>query len=305
MTTEKPKSPVAFSLMVGLWLVTFVPLVLFGRGWFVWGTLHFTLLFLLLYPVLCANCDWIGPVINAFRTERKEVWLTIDDGPHPVQTKQILSLLSRFNAKATFFLIGRRALKYPELVRAILQEGHTIGNHSANHLAPIFWAISKKAAIAEIEGGARAIQEVSGYLPPLFRAPVGMANVFVRNTLYERQMGLIGWSVRGGDGVCRNVSKIVNKVLKAIRPGAIVLLHDGHGNNANPAHSVLALESILTHLKKSGYACVIPTIDQLAKNAGSSSRAITDAESFIIPSTVGLAQDTSAQALHSRIKLKC
>src|SRR5258706_10477628 len=95
--------------------------------------------FLIVYPAIRANCRWFGPVVTRFRTADKAVWLTIDDGPHPDDTPALLKLLQKHNARATFFAIGRRVEKYPELARAIVREGHTLANHTQTHPALFFW----------------------------------------------------------------------------------------------------------------------------------------------------------------------
>jgi hypothetical protein len=82
--------------------------------------------FLIFYPAICPNCRWFGPVITRFRTSKKSVWITFDDGPHPEDTPRLLELLKKHNARATFFVIGRQVHKYPELARAILRDGHTL-----------------------------------------------------------------------------------------------------------------------------------------------------------------------------------
>src|SRR5436190_20754178 len=84
---------------------------------------------LLLYATLVANCQWFGPVMRSFETTVREVWLTIDDGPSPAHTLTILDLLDRFDARATFFVIGKNAEQYPHLITAILTRGHEIANH--------------------------------------------------------------------------------------------------------------------------------------------------------------------------------
>src|SRR5476651_781445 len=86
--------------------------------------------FLIVYPAIRANCRWFGPVIIRFRTQKKAVWLTIDDGPHPEDTPQFLKLLKKHNAQATFFVIGRQVQKHPGLAQAILRDGHTLANHT-------------------------------------------------------------------------------------------------------------------------------------------------------------------------------
>jgi len=81
---------------------------------------------LLLYATLSANCQWFGPVIRSFETDQPEVWLTIDDGPSPIHTTAMLDLLDRFDARATFFVIGKQAEQYPHLLTEILTRGHEI-----------------------------------------------------------------------------------------------------------------------------------------------------------------------------------
>src|SRR3977135_1989351 len=85
---------------------------------------------LLLYPTLTANCQWFGPVMRSFETDKLEVWLTIDDGPSPAHTVAMLDLLDRFNARATFFVVGKRAEQYPHLLTEILSRGKETPKHT-------------------------------------------------------------------------------------------------------------------------------------------------------------------------------
>jgi peptidoglycan/xylan/chitin deacetylase (PgdA/CDA1 family) len=218
------------------------------------------LLVLLLYSTLRGNCGWLGPVIRSFNTSTKEVWLTIDDGPHPGETELILDLLKSFNAKATFFLVGDRVHACPELTRTILEAGHSVGNHSASHPSGMFWGLLPKAASWQIEEGARAIWEITGRVPVLFRAPVGMANIFVHRALYDRRMYLVGWTTRGFDTGRRTPAKIAERVLRHVLPGGILLLHEGHHASSNPATRLAALRLVLEGLKVRGYKCVIPSL---------------------------------------------
>ena len=109
---------------------------------------------LLLYATLVPNCQWWGPVIRSFDTTQPEVWITIDDGPSPAHTTKILDLLERFNARATFFVIGQRAEEYPHLITEILSRGHEIANHTYTHPSGMFWA----AGPATNRGGNRSLR---------------------------------------------------------------------------------------------------------------------------------------------------
>ena len=260
------KKPFNNVLVISIWVFSFAVLspLFFVPGW--WPLLlpiHLLTQGLVLYPSLRPNCDWFGPVIKSFRTDLREVWLTIDDGPHPENTPKILELLRRFDARATFFVIGEHVRAHPRLARAILEQGHALGNHSATHPTPHFWGLWKRAAAREIDGGAAAVQDATGIVPTWFRAPVGMANFFVHQIVRERRMKLIGWSARGFDAVKRDAATVVEEILSNIRPGAIVLLHEGVAAEKGQTVSVLAIETILARLQAEGYKCVVPEDHQL------------------------------------------
>ncbi|HEV8421842.1 MAG TPA: polysaccharide deacetylase family protein, partial [Chthoniobacterales bacterium] len=96
-------------------------------------TVLFTSHMLMLWPTLAANSPWWGPVVTGFVPNGKELWLTIDDGPQPRDTPALLDLLEEHQARATFFVKGRRAEQYPELIREIVRRGHGVGNHTYHH----------------------------------------------------------------------------------------------------------------------------------------------------------------------------
>jgi peptidoglycan/xylan/chitin deacetylase (PgdA/CDA1 family) len=237
------------ALLLLFWIPNWWPLLLlahlFGQA-------------LIIYPALRPNCDWYGPVIRTFRTNEREIWLTIDDGPHPENTPKILELLRRFDARATFFVIGEHVRNHPTLTRSIVEEGHTLGNHSATHPAARFWGLGKRAVAREIDGGALAVRETTEIAPTWFRAPVGMANFFVHQAVRERNMKLIGWSARGFDASKRDAATVAGKILSEISPGGIVLLHEGGSSENGQTVSVAAIETILVHLRDQGYKCVVP-----------------------------------------------
>src|SRR6202522_352632 len=153
-------------------LAALLLLLLVPEQWLMLVFVHLVCWAFLMYPTLRPNCGWFGPVVKSFRSHRKEVWLTIDDGPHPKNTPKILALLKRFHARATFFVIGERVRVHPQLARAILKHGHTLGNHSATHPTALFWSLPSKAARREIEEGFAAIRKATGISPAWFRAPV-------------------------------------------------------------------------------------------------------------------------------------
>src|SRR5438270_3991001 len=105
----------------------------------------------LLYATLVPNCQWLGPVFRSFETTEPEIWLTIDDGPSVAHTPALLDLLDRFQARATFFLIGKNAEQYPHLVTEILTRGHEIANHTYTHPSGSFWIAGPGRTATEID----------------------------------------------------------------------------------------------------------------------------------------------------------
>jgi peptidoglycan-N-acetylglucosamine deacetylase len=214
--------------------------------------------FLIIYPAICANCRWYGRVVTRFRTQNKAVWLTIDDGPHPEDTPQLLKLLKKHNAQATFFVIGRQVQKHPELARAILRDGHTLANHSQTHPVLFFWSFLQTRLAREIDQGNQSSREATGKPSRWFRAPAGMANLFLHFLLCDRDMKLIGWSARGFDGLLHNTEAMAGRIHKSIQPGAIVLLHEGRRDRQGRPTNVILAETILSRLTMEGYAFIVP-----------------------------------------------
>ncbi len=214
--------------------------------------------FLIVYPAIWAGCRWYGSSITRFRTEKKAVWLTFDDGPHPEDTPELLKLLKQHNAKATFFVIGRHVEKHPELARAILRDGHSLGNHTQNHPVAFFWSFLAPQLTREIDRCTRTIAEATGQTTRWFRAPAGMANLFLHFLLCDRKMNLIGWSARGFDGLFHNPDAMAKRIFKAIQPGAIVLMHEGRRDRQGRRINLILAEKILTRLTAEGYVCLVP-----------------------------------------------
>jgi peptidoglycan-N-acetylglucosamine deacetylase len=131
---------------------------------------------------------------------RGEVAITIDDGPHPDVTPQVLEMLARHQARVTFFCIGKRAEQYPHCVRAALAAGHAIENHSYRHRHN-FSLLGPGAMRREIELGQQALTRVCGVTPRFFRAPAGLRNPFLDFVLHRLRLQLHdGHAARGGDG---------------------------------------------------------------------------------------------------------
>ena len=214
--------------------------------------------FLIVYPAIRANCRWFGPVVSRFRTEQKGVWLTIDDGPHPEDTPELLKLLKKYHARATFFVIGRQVAKHPKLARAIVRDGHTLANHTHTHPVLFFWSFLKTRLTREIDQCTQTLRTVTGETPRCFRAPAGMANLFLHFLLCDRNMKLIGWSARGFDGMLHNTNTMADRICKSIQPGAIILLHEGRRDRQGRPINLILTETILTRLTAEGYVFIVP-----------------------------------------------
>ncbi len=223
---------------------------------------------LLLYPTLVANSQWWGPVLTAFATDKDEVWLTIDDGPSPTHTIQMLDTLERFGARATFFVIGARADKHPHLITEILARGHAVANHTFSHPVRTFWCAGPRRIAREIEGCAETLRATPARPNVFFRAPAGMTSPFLHPALARRRINFVGWTVRGLDTVRRDTERVAESIEKRVRRGAIILLHESHHIARDPAFGPRCLELTLQRLSSRGYRFVIPQPEQLRTRLG-------------------------------------
>ncbi len=177
-----------------------------------------------------------------------QVSLTFDDGPDPRYTPLILEALARRQVKATFFLVGQRVLRYPELVRDILAGGHEIGNHTFHHRPA--WLLPPWVSRSEILEGERIIRQVAGTAPLFFRPPWGLFNLSTTLSLGTRP---VLWSIHGYDWRRRSTpAKIARRIVERSRPGFIILLHDAGGAPGAPWNTCQALPLILDGLAEKG-----------------------------------------------------
>src|SRR5258708_33460263 len=176
---------------------------------------------LLLIPTRMPSVQWLGAVMTRFASEGNEVWLTIDDGPTD-DTPALLDALETRGVRATFFVKGTLAAAHPERVRAILDRGHTLGNHTFSHPSGSFWCLGPRAVGAEIDRCAATIPPT-----PWFRAPVGMKNPFVHPALARRGLRLVGWRVRGFDATRDDEEAVTRRIVAPVRGGSTVLMPHG------------------------------------------------------------------------------
>jgi peptidoglycan-N-acetylglucosamine deacetylase len=238
-------------------LAPFATLVLLGLGSWQGLWILFLAHLILLATTLIPSFQGFGPVMISFDQDGDEVWLTIDDGPNSQTTPAILDLLDRFDAKATFFLVGQKAMAAPSLVQMILDRGHSIGNHTQTHPQLHFWRLGPRQLRQEIERFEETLNRLDFPIPCLFRAPTGMKNPYLHPILSVRSLLLVGWSARAYDTRVRDAATAAERLLRAVEPGAILLLHEFS------QVSIQTLEILLHGLSSRRIRCVIPRPDQL------------------------------------------
>jgi len=179
---------------------------------------------------LLPRSNWLGH--NYIRLPpasiaRREIALTIDDGPDPTVTPLVLDLLAQHNIKATFFCIGAKAALHPALCRSIAERGHFVENHSQQH-HHWFSLMGGAGMHREIVDAQQTLATITGRAPRFFRAPAGLRNPFLDPVLTQLQLPLVAWSRRGYDTKTTNAAVVCQRLLKGLAPGAILLVHDGN-----------------------------------------------------------------------------
>lgn len=232
----------------------------FTPWWLVATACFFLPDFFILYQLFIPSAQGLCRVLTRFDTQRPEIWLTIDDGPDEDDTPRILDLLDRYRARATFFVIGERAVRHPQLIAEILRRGHGVGHHTQTHPVKTFWCATPARVRGELDEGLTALRG-AGATPRWFRPPVGIKNLFLAEALRERGLQCVGWSVRSRDSVSRNPARVAARVMRAVRPGSIVLMHEGP--LLDPRVRVRALELVLEQLAEQRIVCVLPAVEHL------------------------------------------
>ena len=206
------------------------------------------------------NSPLFGPALGKIEGDRKVVALTFDDGPNPNATPLILDTLREKKVRATFFILGSHAERWPELVRRISHEGHQIGNHGYFHRKLQFK--SPFYVSRDIRLGIRAIKRAGAPAPKYFRAPHGFRSPWTTPIASSYGERTIGWSLGVWDSDRPGVDEIVKRTLEGVEPGSIILLHDGDGYNpdGDRTQTAAALPQIIDGLKEQGYEfATLPT----------------------------------------------
>lgn len=183
----------------------------------------------------------------------KKVALTFDDGPHPKVTRQILDILKKYDAKATFFMLGSRVEYYPDIANEVKEAGHELGNHSWTHLD--LSKASDERIQNEINNTSTIIEQATGKKVTVFRPPYGAFNDNVRA---QTKLPIILWDVDTLDWKYRDANKLLPIIKSDVKDGSNILMHDIHQSTAD------GLDSVLAFLKSEGYTFV--TVSELANN---------------------------------------
>lgn len=200
-----------------------------------------------------------GKIVNHGSLEEQVIALTFDDGPHPKYTNEILDLLKEYDIKATFFVLGKFAEAYPDIIKRQWEEGHEIGNHTYSHIDTK--KVTKEVLLDEYERTQNIIFQLTNNKPKLFRPPYGSFNNNTIDIMETNNSVIVLWSAHQDSKDWKNpeVKKIVDTTLSNLRNGDIILFHDYvYFENSN---TVEALKRIIPELKKRGYRFV--TVSEL------------------------------------------
>jgi polysaccharide deacetylase family sporulation protein PdaB len=190
------------------------------------------------------------------KNDGMKIAITFDDGPHPFYTAKILEILERYHVRATFFLIGSCAATYPDLVKAEIEKGHEIGNHTYSHLK--LNGVSKELLQDEISRTDTLLQKLTGRNIKLFRPPEGVCNTAISTLSADLGYHVILWNIDTRDWAHTSSEKIIAHVKRNVKSGDILLFHDYIAKNSpTPA----ALEVLIPHLLSEGYQFV--TVSEL------------------------------------------
>ncbi len=203
---------------------------------------------LVLVGVLRIDLRMFADALVRGPTSARGVVLTFDDGPDPSSTPAVLDALDRTGVKATFFVIAKKAEQHADLVREIMRRGHRIGLHSYAH-ERLFALRSVAHVRRDLKQGIEVLRTVTGERVELFRPPIGHTNPSIVRVADELDLTIVGWSVSAGDGVASATpQRVVARVRRGLRDGAIVLLHDAAERGGRIPAGVSALPSILDAL---------------------------------------------------------
>jgi peptidoglycan/xylan/chitin deacetylase (PgdA/CDA1 family) len=181
------------------------------------------------------TATWFGNQVAHGPRDVREVAITFDDGPDDPYTLRIARILDEHDAKGTFFMVGKALDRRPDIARALHDDGHLLGNHSYHHdswrwLDPRY---------PELERTQRAFRRQLGVCPTFYRAPHGQHTPFLAHVVGNHGMTMVGWEVSAADWKTKDARLVAHRVLDAVKPGSIIVLHDGLDGSVTADRSVL------------------------------------------------------------------
>jgi peptidoglycan/xylan/chitin deacetylase (PgdA/CDA1 family) len=213
------------------------------------------------YQSMAPTGQWFGRTFVGRRPGTKQLALTYDDGPNDPHTLHLLEVLAKHQVHATFFLVGRYVKQRPDIVRAIAQAGHAIGNHTFTH--PLLTFKNRAEIRQELSDCNAALRDAIGQHSNLFRPPFGGRRPAVLRIAGELGLEPVMWNVTGYDWNAPPAKVIEKKVSNQIRGGNVILLHDGGHKQmgADRAQTVLATDGLIARHQAEGYQFVtVPTM---------------------------------------------
>ncbi len=228
-------------------------------------TIHylvFLVAFLIYIGVMIYGSFYIGsnfylkPILS-IKTQEKKIALTFDDGPDETITPIILETLGKLNVTASFFCVGSKISANPKILKEIFDQGHLVGNHSYSH-SYYFDFYSTKRMTKELKDTEKLIEQIINRKVRLFRPPYGVTNPALAKAVKKCNYTVVGWNIRSLDTPKRKrTNRIISRVIRKIKPGSIILLHDKHPNIGT------ILEKLVEHATNAGYEIV--RLDELIK----------------------------------------
>jgi peptidoglycan/xylan/chitin deacetylase (PgdA/CDA1 family) len=208
------------------------------------------------YQSMSPTGQWFGPTFAHGIRGSRQIALTYDDGPNDPHTLHLLDVLAKHGVHATFFMIGRYVQQRPDIVRAVAQAGHVIGNHTFTHPRLIFQ--SEARTRTQLVDCRHALQDAIGQHSNLFRPPFGGRRPVTLRIARELGLQTVMWNVSGNDWKALPAALIEKKVARQIRGGDVILLHDGSHRalGADRAPTVITTESLIRRYRDQGYELV-------------------------------------------------
>jgi peptidoglycan-N-acetylglucosamine deacetylase len=208
------------------------------------------------YQSMAPTGQWFGQTFARGIRGSKQIALTYDDGPNDPHTLRLLDVLAKHSVRATFFMIGRHVRQRPDIALAVAQAGHVIGNHTFTHPLLIFQ--SEARTRTQLADCRKALQDAVGDHSNLFRPPFGGRRPATLRIARELGLKTVMWNVTGYDWNSLPAAVIEKKIVKQMRGGDVILLHDGghRALGADRAQTVIATDNLVRRYKNEGYEFV-------------------------------------------------